>query len=1129
MHRPALRRILGRAAAAALLAALTGPVAPARAADTPPDGFYRYPTIAAGTIAFASEGDLWKVPAAGGVAMRLTAYEGEEKFAALSPDGRLLAFTAQYEGNDDVYVMSVNGGEPRRLTWHPMPDQVIGWSADGRIVFRSRRDHPHGDYRVFRIAPDGGLPEMLPLDPAAWISFEPGGKRTAYQKIGLETHNWKRYKGGEAEQIYVGTINPIEFKQATDWDGKDAFPMWAGDGRIYFVTDRWGRPNLASMKPDGADIKRHTTFDDYDVRWPSMGGGTIVYQHKMDLWTYDIASGRNAMVPVTLPSDRLQVRERFVDPMANLRNWGLSKEGERIVLESRGDLFVTRTKKKGLIRRITENSMARTKDPAFSPDGKSIAAWTEVDGEEQLLVYPADNSAAPRQVGKQDPGWHFYPLWSPDGKRIAWGDHRFRLVVADADGGDVTVADTGQFEIRNYEWSADSRYLAYDLPIDNGFSQVRIWDGQTKSAHQVSDPMFNAYSPSWDPKGKFLFFLSDRWINPYLDQIEARFIVQESALPIVVALQVDGTLPFAPRGDTDPKTDAKPDEGKPGDKDKDDKDKEKDKKEEPKPEPVTIDFDGLMGRTIQVPVPPGVYFGLKAVEGKLHWVSVEPTGMMPAADPGAGDDDEDRRGGTLHTYDIAGEKLASLAQGVLGYDVSMNGKVLVYRTKAGFFRVEAGAMSAPKPGPDAGAGPGGDDSRIDLAGWSIRVDPRQEWKQMLRESWRLQRDFFYDEKMHGVDWNAVWKQYGPLADRMASRDDLEDLIGEMFGELSVGHAYHWPGDIRRGKPVGTGLLAADLDYDPGSGFWKIRTIHRGDYPDMSTASPLARADLNIKTGMWLVAIDGRPLQKNEDYLRRLANRAGQEVELSVNDAPKIDGARRVVVKPVGNDTRIRYATWIRDNRAYIDKVSKGRIGYIHLYDMGGFGLQQFARDYPPQWNKNGLIIDDRWNHGGFVATMIVAHLDRKVFSVGGLRYGKYVDTTPGRAFHGYMDVLINRQGGSDCETLAQSFKDFKMGPVIGTRTWGGWVGIRGNKPFRDGGMTTQPEFGGWDPAGRGWQIEGRGVDPDVVVELSPDGFMDGRDEQLEYAIKDLTDKIARDPKDLTPMPPVLPRPLVPVR
>jgi tricorn protease len=1137
MLKPLIRATVVLAFAAAVLvsplvAAPAVPAAPAaRAADSPPDGFYRYPTIAKGTIVFASEGDLWKVPATGGVALRLTAYEGEEKWPALSPDGRYIAFTAQYEGNDDVYVMGAGGGEPVRLTYHPSPDQVIGWTADGKILFRSRRDTPHNDFRIYTLSPSGGIPELVPLEPAAWIAFEPEGHRVAYQKIGLETHNWKRYKGGEAEQIYVGTLDPMAFKEATSWDGKDAFPMWAPDGRIYFVTDRWGRPNLASMKPDGSDVKRLTTFDDYDVRWPSMGDGKIVYQHKMDLWAYDLASGKNEQVAITLPSDRLQVKERFVDPWPNLRGWGLSKDGERIVLESRGDLFVTRTKKKGLIRRITENSAARTKDPSFSPDGKTIAAWTEVDGEEQVLLYPADNSGPPKQVGTQEPGWHYAPLWSPDGKRLAWGDHKYHLVVADAATGQTTVADTGEFEITNYEWSPDSRYLAYDLPIGNSFSQVRIWDSQAKKTYDVSDPMFNAYSPTWDPKGKFLFFLSDRWINPYLDRFEARFTVLKSALPVVVALQADGTLPFAPRGDVDAKKDkdddTKGDDKKGGDaKDADAKDKEKGGKEkkEEKVEPIKIDFDGLADRIVQVPVEPGQYYGLKAVEGKLHWISVEPRGMTPWNDPNA-DDDDDHRGGSLMTYDIANQKSATLAPSVLGFDVSMNGKVLVYRTQHAFVRVEAGAMSVPKPDKDA---PGGDDSHIDLSGWTLRINPRDEWQQELREAWRLQRDFFYDPQMHGVDWAGVWKQYGSLADRMASRDDLEDLIGEMFGELSVGHAYHFPGDIRRGKQVGTGLLGADLKYDAASGFWKITHIYKGDYPDPLTSSPLARADLKIMPGMWLVAIDGKPLVKGEDYLRRLQNRAAQETELSVNSEPKIEGARRIVVKPVASDTRIRYASWIRDNRDYVSRMSKGQIGYIHLYDMGGYGLQQFSRDYPPQWNKRGLILDDRWNHGGFVAVMIIAHLDRKLFSVSGTRYSRFLQTAPDRGFHGYLDVLINRQGGSDCETLAQEVKDFGMGPVIGTRTWGGWVGIRGDKRFRDGGVTTQPEFGGWDPRGRGWQIEAHGVDPDVVLDLSPDGFLDGKDEQLDYAIQDILGKIAKDPKDLPEAPPIAPRPLVPV-
>ncbi|MFA6958908.1 MAG: PDZ domain-containing protein [Thermoanaerobaculia bacterium] len=1081
----------------------------AQAPSGPPDGFYRYPAIGGGTIVFASEGDLWRVPAGGGVAERLTAHEGEERFPRISADGKWIAFTAQYEGNDDVYVMPSEGGEPLRLTWHPASDQALGWTADGRVLFRSKRDHPHADFRVFSIDPKGGIAQMVPLEPCAWISYEPGGSRIAMQKIGLEFHNWKRYKGGEAEQIWVGGLSPLAFTEVTKYDGKDAFPMWASDGRIYFVTDRWGRPNLGSMLPDGSDVKRLTTFDDYDVRWPAMGDGKIVFQHKMDIWAYDLTSGKVAQVAVKLPSDRLQLRERWVDPMKTLHSWGLSKDGERIVLEARGDVFVARTSKKGLIRRITDSSLSRTRVPSMSPDGKWIAAWTEVDGEEQLLLHSANNSVAPKQVGKVEPGWHFRAEWSPDGKSLAWGDHRYKLYVTDVATGASEAIDSAENEIRTYAWSPDSRYIAYEVAIRNGYSQVRIRDTKAKRSYDVSDPSVDSGSPAWDPKGKYLYYLADLVINPYLDRAEARFIVNNATVPVVVSLQADGALPFAPRSDVDPKKDEKPAAAK-DEKSAKGASAPADAKDE-KVEPIRIDFDEIASRVVQVPVASGNYAALRSIAGKLHFIGVENEGMMPE-----GAEAEGEQSGTLFTYDIEKEKLSTLATGVTDYELSMNGKVLVYQTEDGFTRVEAGATAAPK-GDDAG------DAKVDLAGWTMKINPRDEWKQIVHEAWRLQRDFFYDAKMHGVDWKGVWTQYGSLLDRVGSRDDVSDILGEMFGELSVGHTYYWGGDLRRGKTVGTGLLAADLEHDPTSGFWKISKIYAGDYPDLKWSSPLARPDLRVKPGMWLVAIDGRPLLKGEDYLRRLAGRAGVETELTINDKPSLDGARRIVVKPVGGDTNIRYATWIREMRAYVDKASGGKIGYIHLYDMGGLGLKQFSRDFPPQWEKPALIIDDRWNHGGFVASMIVAHLDRKPFSVYGTRYADGKVTEPSRSRERYLAALINRQGGSDCETLAQEFKDFKLGPVIGTRTWGGWVGIRGDKPFRDGGGSSQPEWGGWDPKGKEWQIEGHGVDPDVLLDLTPDGFLGGKDNQLDYAIGDLMKKLAADPLTLPQPPPIPPR------
>ena len=696
-------------AAGFLLAGLLSPTV--SSAGGPPDGFYRYPSIGGGAVVFASEGDLWKVPVQGGVAQRLTAHEGDEKFPRVSPDGKLVAFTAQYEGNDDVYVMSSAGGEPVRLTFHPMPDQALGWTPDGRILFRSRRDHPHGDFRAYTVEPGGGIPKMIPLEPAAWVSFEPGGKRLAVQKMGLEFHNWKRYKGGEAEKIYVGALDPLAFTEITKYDGKSAFPMWADDGRIYFVTDRWGRPNLASMNPDGSDVRRLTTFEDYDVRWPSMGDGKIVYQHKADIWTYDLATGKNAIVPIQLPSDRLQVRERFVDPKGHIGSFSLSKDGARVVVETRGDLFVVRTRTKGLIRRITESSLARTKHPVFSPDGRSVAAWTEIDGEEQLVLFASDNGAPAKEIGRTEPGWHYGPVFSPDGKALAWSDEKLQLVVTEVATGRHTVADTADWEITQYAWSPDSRYLAYSAPQANGFNQVRIWDGQTKKVHPAADPTVNSFSPAWDPKGKYLFFLSDRFVNPFLDRFEARFIVDQTTLPCLVALQSDGKLPFAPRGDTDAKVEDKKDDATGDDKKKADPGKERkaaDDKAE-KVEPIRIDFDGLADRLVQVPVAPGNYDNLWAGSGKLHWVSYENRGMMPA-----GPEPEEPRTGSLQTWDMEKEKVSTLAPGVLGFEVSGNGKVLVFRTKDAFTRVDAGATSLPKADPGEA-----DESKLDLSDWSL--------------------------------------------------------------------------------------------------------------------------------------------------------------------------------------------------------------------------------------------------------------------------------------------------------------------------------------------------------------------------------------------------------------------------
>lgn len=1073
-------------------------------------GFFRYPATYGKYIVFTSEGDLWRVPVNGGMALRLTTHEGDEQFAHFSPDGKWIAFTGQDNGQDDVFIIPANGGEPKRLTYHPDRDQMLGWDNKGNVLFRSSREIPYRGYRVYSIPVTGGLPEVLPIDKAALISFEPDGKRVAFNRYSREFRHWKRYQGGWAQDIWVGDLEKSEFHNLTDnppineWDGTDAFPMWHTDGRIYFMSDRDGRANIYSMLPDGSDLKRHTRHEDFDVRWPSLGAGVIVYQHGMDIWKLDIASNTTRQVEIILPSDRVQARSKFVDPKKYITDFQLSPDGARVLFCSRGEIFTAPSKGEGLIRQLTFTSGIREKSPRWSPDGESIVIWSDESSEEQLYTIPVLGGKTTK-VGTDKRGWHYPATWSPDGKSLAFSNEELELVVMDAASGDMRIIDQGSWEITEYSWSPDSRFLVYARPEENSNETVRIWDSQSSLSKPVTDDFYNSYSPCFDPEGKYLYFLSDRVANPHLDGQEMTYILDKRTRVLLVSLKKDTLSPFAAKAD--PKGDD--DEDKPWKKWKGDDKKgneDNDKKETVK---VEIDFDDLAGRIDVFPVPASNYFALSAVKNRVFFCERENEGMFRYD---YFDENEDR-GFTLLRFDIKRKKLKTAAENINGYDISYDGEKLLVR-RGNRFTVTG--IDEGGEGEWKGREKDEEDKDVDLSGWDLNVDVRAEWQQMFDEAWRLQRDFFWDPNMHWVNWDKIYKQYKPLTKRISTRDELNDLIGEVFAELGCSHTYIGGGDQRSADYLSTGLLGVDVSRH-SSGFYRIERVYKGHPWTPNLSSPLAAAGIDAKPGEFIVAINGQSTASVDNYLELLQNKADKTTSVILNSKPSLDGGREVIVKPLSNERALRYITWVDDRRDYVNRKSDGQIAYIHLTDMGGRGLSQFTEAYLPQHNKPAMIMDVRYNGGGFVAEMILSHLSRRLWAVGKPRHGDNY-RTPQTAFHGYLAAVCNGETGSDGETFTEGFQRMELGPVIGTRTWGGWVGIRGGKPFIDFGGSTQPEFTGWGLEGK-YLIEGHGTDPDQVVKEDPGAFLRGEDPQLDATIAYLLDKLKNDPKPLPQQPP----------
>ncbi|MCB9366954.1 MAG: PDZ domain-containing protein [Calditrichaeota bacterium] len=1068
----------------------------------PAEGYYRWPTAYGSQVAFVADNDLWIAPLNGGSARRLTSAAGEERFAMFSPDGKWIAFSANYDGNIDVYVVSPEGGEPHRLTYHPGADWVAAWTNDGRVAYRNYSDNGPSAYQIFLVDTDGNWPEKLELPEAAHITFEPNGDRIAYTRFSLGHRTWKRYKGGWAEQIIVGSRKAMDYKQITTWEGNNATPMWYGD-KIFYVRNNDDRDNLYCMNPDGSDIKQLTQHKDYDVRWPSLADGKISYSVGADIYVYDIAAGQSRKVDVSMPSEMLLARDKFISPDDYTNDYGLSPDGKRIVLGARGALFTASTERRGVIFQSPSNDGERLKSPFYSKDGKEIYAWSDRMGDQTLWAYPADGKGEPRKVAPGPSTYNFGIAMSPDGEWGVCGNRDRTLTLINLKSGATSVLDSSEWEIYGYEWSPDSRYIAYGVTLPNKFGGVKIYDMKEKKSHLVTDPMFDSDSPAWDPEGKWLYFSSRRNHNAFPGENDYSFITLNTSQLFALALAKDTKSWYLPEDNTiagDKKDDEKKDEKNDKKGDKDDKDEKEEKKVD-----VKIDWDGIVERIVLLPTDPGRYGGLGATEGKLYYIAWDSRGWKD------GDfHDEDDPTVALHCFDIKKKKDNVVVDGARGYTFSLDGKKMVVRKKGDFIVMDAGDTKEPEPDKDD------KDKGLHLGEWTCDVNPRAEWKQIYWEAWRLERDFFYDANMHGVDWKKQGERYAALLDRITTRDELNDVLGQLFGELNAGHAYIGGGDRERPKSMGVGLLGIDVTREK-SGFYKIDKVLAPDPWDKDRTSPLSQVGLNVKAGDYLVAIDRKPVNSVKNYLELLSNKSGKLVMVSVNDKPSLDGAREFVVKTMSNEGELRYWDWVKGRMEYVKEHGGDDIAYLHLSDMSPPGMEQFMREYYPQvYGKKAFIFDVRNNGGGNIARWILTQLDRKIWTWGMARNGSR-DHDPYTAFQGHMIALCDEQTGSDGETFSEGWKRLELGPLVGKRTWGGWVGIRGGKPFIDGGGSTQPEFTGWGADGK-WLIEGPGVTPDVEVNQNVKNLISGKDDQLDWAIKWCRDEIKKDPRNDVPMP-----------
>lgn len=1061
------------------------------------NGYYRFPSLHGETIVFTSEGDLWKVPLSGGVARRLTSHHGMEYNAEISPDGKLIAFSGQYEGSSEVYTIPLDGGVPRRLTWDGADARVHGWSPDGKIIYSTGQYSTLPNRQIALIDPDSGDLDLVPLAQASDGCYTPDGKTLFFTRLPFQGSHTKRYKGGTIQHLWKFTEGGGEAEPLTDdFDGTSKEPMW-WQGRIYFLSDRDGTMNIWSIDERGSDLRQHTFHKGLDAAEASLSGGKIVYQVIADIYIYDIEAGSTSPVKIRLSSDFDQMREKWVkDPSRYITAASISPEGDRVAFTARGQVFVVPAEKGRLIR-ITDSEGVRHRGGTFMPDGKTILFLSDESGELEFHSAPANGKGEEKKLTGDGKVLRYRGVPSPDGKLIAYTDKNYTLWILDYEKKKSRKIDASTFyNFSDLKWSPDSKWLAYTANAENQFSIIKIHSVDSGKTKMLTNDRVDCYDAAWSGDGKWIYFLSDRTFNssvasPWGPRQPEPFFEKTTKI-YMVSLVPGERSPFLPDDEAFLAEQEKMKETQNKEEKKEDKDKKGDTE---KGVTVKIDFDGIEGRVEQVPAPAGNYSSLSVNDETLFLLDNSKTG-------------DRKRYLKAIKIEKKDPELKTILEDVSGYDLSRNGKKILVVKNGDYYVIDAGTTAPSKLG----------EKKVDLSGWSFSLDPRVEWRQMFIEAWRLERDYFYDPELHGVDYDRLLAKYLPYVDRVTDRFELSELIAHLVGELSTLHTFVAGGD-RRTPPVNInqGKLGATFEKVKGGGGLRIAHIYRPDPNILTVTSPLAVPGLKISEGDVITAVNGDPVSEHAELYSRLRDKTGREILLTILPAGK-KKSYDAIVTPFSprDENNLRYSEWENERRLIVEDMGRGDIGYVHLRAMGGSNISEWVRDFYPVFDRKGLIIDVRHNRGGNIDSWILERLLRRAWFYWKPRVGKPFWNMQ-YAFRGHIVVLCNERTASDGEAFAEGFRRLGLGEIIGTRTWGGEVWLSFSNYLVDRGIASAAELGVYGPEGK-WLIEGHGVDPDIVVDNLPHETFKGKDSQLEAAIRHLQEKIKKDPVEVPPVP-----------